>query len=90
MKAAGEERLFEHLQAWVVGERAERRQVEIGAQLGLSEGAVSVMVHRLRRRYRRLLHEEIAETVADATEVQAELQHLLAGVLRMLIALSLA
>jgi len=47
---------------------------QAAAALGLSEGAVRVAVHRFRQRYRRLLREEIAQTLADAAQVEEELQ----------------
>ncbi len=49
-------------------------------RLGTTEGAIKKMVHRLRRRYGLLLREEIAATVADPEEIDAELRHLLATV----------
>lgn len=49
------------------------------AQLAMSEGAMRVAAHRLRRRYRDLLRDEIAQTVATPAEVEAELRHLLAA-----------
>ena len=52
---------------------------DVAARLGLSEGAVRVATHRLRVRYRELVRAEIADTVANETEVDAELQHLFAA-----------
>lgn len=49
---------------------------EIGARLGMSEAAVKMAVQRLRTRYRELLREEIAKTVASPDDVAAELRHL--------------
>ena len=49
---------------------------EIGASLGLSEGAVKVAVHRLRRRFRALLHDEISQTVAAPEDIEDEIQYL--------------
>jgi RNA polymerase sigma factor (sigma-70 family) len=49
---------------------------EAARALGLSEGAVRVAVHRLRQRYRQLLRAEIAQTVADPAEVDAEIRRL--------------
>ena len=45
---------------------------------GMNEGAVKVAIHRLRRRYRDLLKQVVADTVADASEVGAELEYLIA------------
>jgi DNA-directed RNA polymerase specialized sigma24 family protein len=52
-----------------------------GAEIGLSEGAVRVTVHRLRNRFRELLRAEVAETLADPTPaaIDAELADLLAA-----------
>jgi len=43
----------------------------------MSEGAVKVAVHRLRKRFRRLLREQIAATVADPGDIDDEVHHLL-------------
>ena len=42
----------------------------------MSEGAVKVAAHRLRRRYRELLRAQIAQTVAGPGEVDDEIRHL--------------
>ena len=49
---------------------------EAAARLNLSEGAVRVAVHRLRRRYRELLREEIGQTLSDAGEIAEEMRTL--------------
>ena len=49
---------------------------ELARQLKQNEGAVRVAVHRLRQRYRKLLREEVAKTVAQPNEVGEELRHL--------------
>ncbi len=51
----------------------------VAEELGMSEGAVKVAVHRLRRRYRKLLKEEIARTIADTEALEDELGELLAA-----------
>lgn len=53
---------------------------EVATRTGLSEGAVRVAVHRLRKRYRALLREEIAQTLADPAQVAEELRALFAAV----------
>jgi RNA polymerase sigma factor (sigma-70 family) len=76
---AGREDLFLGLKDTLSGGRAEIPYRELGARLGLSEGAVKVAAHRLRQRYRDLLREEIANTVAGPEEVEQELQQLFAA-----------
>lgn len=49
---------------------------ELGARIGLSEGATKVAAHRLRQRYLALLSETIAQTVANPAEVEDELRYL--------------
>ena len=44
--------------------------------MGMSEGAFKVAVHRLRKRYRQVLQEEIAATVDSVDDVAAEIQFL--------------
>jgi len=53
-------------------------QAEIADELDMSENAVKQAFHRLRHRYRELLHEEIAHTVAVPGDVEDELRHFIA------------
>lgn len=46
------------------------------ANLNMSEGAVRVAVHRLRKRYRELLRAEIARTLAHPAQAGDEMQAL--------------
>jgi len=78
LEAEGKGRMFDHLQALVVGEPGAARQAEAAAHLEMSADAVAVTVHRLRRRYRHLLREEVAQTVPQIEEVDDEMGHLLA------------
>jgi RNA polymerase sigma factor (sigma-70 family) len=71
-------RLFDSLRWFLSDEPAEQSQAQIGAQLGLSTGAVKQAVRRLRQRYRELLHEEVANTVATAADIDDEVRHLVA------------
>jgi RNA polymerase sigma-70 factor (ECF subfamily) len=52
------------------------RYAEIAARLGMSEGAVKVAVHRLRKRYKALLRDRIAATLDDPAEVDDEIRAL--------------
>jgi hypothetical protein len=59
------------------GEHGARNYAEIGSALGLTEQAMKNAVHSFRRRYGDLLRDEIAQTVDDPSEVEAEIQHLM-------------
>jgi RNA polymerase sigma-70 factor (ECF subfamily) len=74
--AAGKAGLFERLRDFVAGE-SEVSCDEAAAGLGLTESAVKSAVHRLRRRYRELLREEIAHTLADPGEIELEIRYLI-------------
>jgi RNA polymerase sigma factor (sigma-70 family) len=73
---AGKSDLFEQLKDVQPGERGGQSYAEIGAKLGLSEGAVKTSVHRMRIRHRDLLRREIASTLGDAEDVEEELRYL--------------
>lgn len=73
-EAGGKGELFEALKGSLAG--TEPARSETAARLGMTEGAVKVAVHRLRRRYRELLRAEIAETVTDPSDVDDEMRHL--------------
>lgn len=77
-EAEGKADLFAALNPCLVGERTSQPYVELAAKLGMNEGAVKSAVHRLRQRYRQLLRDQIAQTVADPAEVDEELRHLFA------------
>ncbi len=73
----GKGELFEVLKGTLTGEDPPRS--EAAARLGITPGALKVAVHRLRERYRAILRAQIEDTVGDASEVDAEIQHLLAA-----------
>ena len=74
--ASGKLDLFEHLKAYLGGDESKVPYRDMAAELGKSEGAIKVAVHRLRQRCRELLRAEIAETVVDPQEVDDELRDL--------------
>jgi RNA polymerase sigma-70 factor (ECF subfamily) len=81
-KRDGRAELFAELNPCLVGERAAQPYSELAAKLGVSEGTVKSAVHRMRQRYRQLLRDEIANTVAEPGEVDTELRHLFAVLAR--------
>ena len=72
----GKAALFDELKGCLTQARAAVSYAEVGARLGLSEGALRVAVHRLRQRYRDVLRAEVADTVAGPEGVEEELRHL--------------
>lgn len=77
--ADGKGRLFELLKDTLEGGRSETPQAHVAAQLGMSEGATRVAIHRLRQRYRELLRIEISRTVDSTEAVEVELRELFAA-----------
>jgi RNA polymerase sigma factor (sigma-70 family) len=79
---AGQERLFEGLKGSITGD-GEAPPASLAAELGTSDGALRVALHRLRKRFSKALREVVAETVDDDPAlVEDELRHLMASVSR--------
>jgi RNA polymerase sigma-70 factor (ECF subfamily) len=77
--AAGKLAQFEQIKECITAAGRGTPYAELATRLGTSEGAIKVMVHRLRQRYRELLEEEIANTVSSHEEIEEERRHLLAA-----------
>jgi RNA polymerase sigma-70 factor (ECF subfamily) len=75
-EADGKAKLFEQLKVFLAAGKGETAQREVAQALGLEEGAVRVAVHRLRKRYRQLLRDEIAHTLSDPALVDEEMRAL--------------
>ena len=74
-EGAGKLPLFDRLKELLAGESGQPSQAKIAAEMRMTENAVKQAFHRLRHRYRQLLHEEIAHTVAAQDDVEDELRH---------------
>jgi RNA polymerase sigma factor (sigma-70 family) len=74
--ARNKEHLLDAFRAFLSGDSEVPSFAAAGQSVGLSEGAARVAVHRLRQRYRDLLRAEVLQTLADPSEVDAELRHL--------------
>jgi RNA polymerase sigma factor (sigma-70 family) len=74
---AGEGERFELLKVYLVEDRGAVAFAEMAPRLGLTEAAVKGVVRRLRSRYREILRDEVAQTVADPADVESEIRHLL-------------
>ena len=68
---------FESLRCYLTGKEPVIPYREMAKQIGISEGAVRVAVHRLRKRCGRCLRAELADRVPDAADIDGELRHLL-------------
>ena len=75
----GRRRIFDVLSGCLAAERQDVSYATFARILGLQETAVKSLVYRLRDRYRRLLREEVAQTVWEAKEVDDELRYLCAA-----------
>ncbi|MCU0748677.1 MAG: sigma-70 family RNA polymerase sigma factor [Akkermansiaceae bacterium] len=69
---------FEILKPCLTADSARIPYTEIAATLNTSEGAARVAVHRLRKRYRHLLTDEISRTLSSPSAVEEEMQSLFA------------
>ena len=81
-EAAGKGRLFDRLKASLTADEDTGTHAESARALGMTEAAVKVAVHRLRRRYRDELRRRVADTVESAEDVEDEIRHLLATLAR--------
>ena len=75
----GTTELFEALKSTLSGKGATGSYAETAAKLGKSQTAVRVAVHRLRAEFRRVLREEVAQTVCTAEDVDDEIRHLMSA-----------
>ena len=80
--AAGNPEAFEGLKGFLTGDSADLSYADVALRLRSTEAAVRVAVHRLRRRFRDALVEEIAGTVSSPAEIDAEMRHLREAVSR--------
>ena len=69
---------FERLKVFLLGQ-SDAPYAALAREMNTSEGALKVAIHRLRKRYRELFRQEIADTVADPVEVEPELRFLAAA-----------
>jgi len=79
MANAGAAAEFAALRPWLSADVVPESQAAVAARLGMTEGAVKVAIHRLRRRFRDEVRAEIRQTVPEHDDTGPELQHLLAA-----------
>ena len=76
---SGERALFDALWVTLSGESGGEPHAVIGDRLGMTEGAVQMAAHRLRRRYGKTIRELIADTVSDPALIDDEIRDLFAA-----------
>jgi RNA polymerase sigma factor (sigma-70 family) len=79
---AGKARQFEQLRGFISGDDSGLPYREVADKLGVTGGALKVAVHRMRRRFRELLRDEISQTVLIPEEVQEEIGFLMSVLTR--------
>ena len=77
--AAGKAAMFEVLRSFLTDTAEAGDYQPVAAQLRMNPNVVAATVSRLRRRYRDLVRLEVAATVGQPADVDAEMQHLLAA-----------
>lgn len=73
---AGRSQHFEELKPFLVGEHSGTTYVDVAARLNMTTAAAKMAASRMRRRYRELLREEIAQTVSGPDEIDDEIRNL--------------
>lgn len=68
---------FEVLKPWLMGDGGRLSQSQAAAELGMTDGAVKVAIHRLRQKLGEAIRMEIAETVDREEEIAGELRYLI-------------
>ena len=76
-KRSGKISEFERLKIFLTADKKEIPYAKTAGELDMSESALRVAVHRLRKRYRELFREEIAHTLAEGESVDEEMRYLL-------------
>jgi len=74
---------FDRLKKYLTAERGAIPYAEIAGEIGASEGAARVAVHRLRKRFREVFRATVADTVSNAEDVDAEVRYVIEVLGRM-------
>jgi RNA polymerase sigma-70 factor (ECF subfamily) len=72
----GATRHFDDLKAFLVDRKGVLSFAEAADRAGVTEASVKWAVHKLRKRYRELVREEVAHTVQDEKEINDEIRYL--------------
>jgi len=77
--AADKAAQFARLKPFLAYESGPGDYQRVAVELGLKTGTIAVAVHRLRQRYREIIRDLVAQTVAEPAELESELRHLFGG-----------
>ena len=80
--AEGREEFLESVKPWLTGDATHGDQTALVNQTGLNATALRVAVHRTKKRFRQLVKAEVAQTLDDSNEVDAEVRELFAALVR--------
>jgi len=75
----GRRRIFDVLSSCLAAEREDVSYADFAKTLGVPETSVKRLVHQLRKRYRTILREEVADTVESPDDLEDELRYLCAA-----------
>jgi RNA polymerase sigma-70 factor (ECF subfamily) len=76
LASTGKQELFESLKVYLCGAKDSIPYRDVAIELNMTEAAVKAAVYRLRQLYRRMLRDEIAQTVSTHDQVDGEIQDL--------------
>jgi RNA polymerase sigma-70 factor (ECF subfamily) len=75
-REAGKAEVFGALRGFVTQSPGAGDYRRLAEQLSMRQGQVALLVHRLNRRFAELVRAEVAETIADRSELEVELRFL--------------
>lgn len=76
MAAAGKDAQFQVLRAWLDGSPTDPRATA-AADLGMSDNALKVAIHRLRQKFREKVRSEVESTTSSEVSTDEEFRHLI-------------
>ena len=76
LAAKGKQKLFDHLKVFLTAEANTIPYSEVAAKVDMTEGTVRLTVHRMRKRCKELLRDEIGQTVTSESQIDDEIRGL--------------
>ncbi len=75
-RRAGKTAQFQELKGFLIGQHGDKTFAQAAIALGMTDAAARKAASRMRRRYRELLRDEIAQTVTRPEEIEDEIRNL--------------